>query len=151
MRVRRLIAVFVLGAGLMAFVPTSPVSAEPEVPGAPVVVIAAQNYWASGTVTTFQTTEAQVLFTQQVRPGDVILVRNMDGVLPTAQHTLTSCVSPCRTLPEASVPTPSGVFDTGFIASTGGEAQIDTAGLAPGLYEYFCRPHPWMRGAFAIQ
>jgi len=25
------------------------------------------------------------------------------------------------------------------------------ADLAPGLYTYFCRIHPWMRGAFRIE
>lgn len=134
----------------LTFVAVPVAAEEPKVPGPPALVIAAQQYLPSGTVTTFRETETIVLWTIEVRRGDVVLVRNLDPLIPSFQHTVTSCVSPCRTLAPDTIPTQSGAFDTGVIPHTGGGASFDTASLTPGTYEFFCKPHPWMRGAIAV-
>lgn len=145
--VRWTAAVFALAAlGLIV-----PANADPPaLPGPPVIVILGQQFLPSGTFTSLRATPAQVLWTQQVARGEVILVKNMEPTFPSYQHTVTACVSPCRSLPPDQTPAASDAFDTGVIAYAGGEARIDTAPLGPGLYEYFCRPHPWMRGAVFV-
>jgi plastocyanin len=72
-------------------------------------------------------------------------------------HTITACLAPCSgatgiSYPLANSPT---VFDSGELG-TGGEPTANRvtwstpANLDPGTYTYFCRIHPFMRGAFRV-
>jgi plastocyanin len=73
-----------------------------------------------------------------VTAGDVITVINRDNVL----HTATSGTGP-------SDPEMGRAFDTS-IMDAGASATIDTAGLAPGEYGYFCLIHPYMTGKLQV-
>lgn len=73
------------------------------------------------------------------------------------RHTVTSCPAPCNGDYIANYPLPDGDFDSGYLGwepTTGGKQDprwtLDTADLEPGLYTYFCRVHPWMRGALRV-
>jgi plastocyanin len=72
-------------------------------------------------------------------------------------HTITACLAPCSgatgiSYPLANSPT---VFDSGELG-TGGEPTANRVtwstpdNLDPGTYTYFCRIHPFMRGAFRV-
>lgn len=93
------------------------------------------------------------------------------------RHTVTSCKWPCNGTYVANYPLPSVGFDSGLLgnfdpvdgafgdsiaAMQDGDPEgfvhglpkadwtLDTTGMTPGLYSYFCRIHPRMRGAFEI-
>lgn len=71
-----------------------------------------------------------------VSAGDVITVFNADNVL----HTVTS----------GPPNSPDGVFDSGFV-NAGESAEIDTTGLSPAEYDYFCLVHPYMVGKLQVE
>jgi plastocyanin len=109
----------------------------------------------------------------QVARGDVLTFVN-DDVAATVRHTVTSCEWPCNGPYVANYPQPDGVFDSGKIGNfdpidgggvvtSGGplaglglaeEAEpvwdLDTSELEPGLYSFYCRVHPWMRGSLQV-
>jgi len=72
-------------------------------------------------------------------------------------HTITSCEAPCSGATGISYPLPDNdtVFDSGELG-TGGEPTAERVtwstppDLDPGTYTYFCRIHPFMRGAFRV-
>jgi plastocyanin len=77
------------------------------------------------------------------------------------RHTVTSCAWPCNGPYVANYPQPSGAFDSERMGNAdifdGGSllppkhvTWSTPADLAPGLYSYYCRLHPWMRGAFEV-
>ena len=73
------------------------------------------------------------------------------------RHSVTTCPWPCNGRYVANYPLADGVWDSGTLGYDlidGGSpnplAQTP-ADLGPGLYTYFCRIHPWMRGAFRIE
>jgi plastocyanin len=74
-----------------------------------------------------------------VKQGDRIVVDNADAM----PHTVTNGEGPSDT--------DSGtLFDTSII--NGGEsAVIDTAGIEPGTYNYYCTVHPYMTGSLTIE
>jgi plastocyanin len=93
-----------------------------------------------------------------VAPGGTITFDNLDA--PTGVgiwHTITACSAPCNgstgiAYPRADAPVQ---FDSGQLGAAGpptsGELTWTTpATLAPGTYSYFCRVHPFMRGAFRV-
>lgn len=95
-----------------------------------------------------------------VEPGQTIEFDNSpDAPLENGiWHTITSCKAPCTGETGVSYPLADGevVFDSGQL----GEAGAPTAGrltwetpadLTPGTYTYFCRVHPFMRGAFRVE
>jgi plastocyanin len=90
-----------------------------------------------------------------VRRGTQLRFVNAD-LAAYIRHTVTSCPEPCNGPYVANYPLPDGFFDSGFLGyepTTGGGSPVwtlDTTGLQPGRYTYFCRVHPWMRGAFAL-
>jgi plastocyanin len=43
-----------------------------------------------------------------------------------------------------------GFGPTGYTAATNRADWFTPAGLRPGTYAYFCRVHPFMRGAFRV-
>src|SRR5690606_35959461 len=72
-------------------------------------------------------------------------------------HTITSCKAPCNGATGIAYPLADAEvqFDSGQL----GDAGQPTAGrltwetptdLEPGTYTYFCRVHPFMRGAFRV-
>jgi cytochrome c oxidase subunit 2 len=77
--------------------------------------------------------------TLTVKKGDVITVTNDD----TAPHTATSGTGP-------EDPNSAKLFDTSIIMA-GDTAQIDTASLEPGDYNYHCTVHPFMKGTITVQ
>ena len=76
-------------------------------------------------------------------------------------HTVTACKDPCTGSTGISYPLANGpvTFDSGELgygpsgftaASNKDEWVLQTSKLAPGTYTFFCRIHPFMRGAFRI-
>jgi hypothetical protein len=71
-------------------------------------------------------------------------------------HTVTSCQFPCSRDTGISYPLANGVgnYDSGQLGF--GTPAVNSLtwntpkGLKPGLYTYFCRIHPFMRGAFRV-
>jgi plastocyanin len=73
-------------------------------------------------------------------------------------HSITSCKAPCnrRTgiaypIANGGVPFESGTLGTGGPQTTGRLAWQTPSNLSPGTYTYFCRIHPFMRGAFRVK
>jgi plastocyanin len=94
-----------------------------------------------------------------VRPGQPLNFVNLDAGLGI-YHTITACRAPCSSTYGASYPLANGTadFDSGQLGigppGLTAAAQRVTwqtpTSLAPGTYTFFCRIHPWMRGAFRI-
>jgi plastocyanin len=95
-----------------------------------------------------------------VRPGSSLRFVNRDarrGIL----HTITSCKAPCNRTTGIAYPLADGPvrFDSGNLgfgpAGLTAAAQRDRwrtpRDLRPGTYTYFCRVHPFMRGAFRVR
>jgi plastocyanin len=72
------------------------------------------------------------------------------------RHSVTTCAWPCNGLYVANYPLADGIWDSttlGYDAIDGGNPNplAETPkDLAVGKYSYFCRIHPWMRGAFEV-
>ena len=73
------------------------------------------------------------------------------------RHTVTTCQWPCNGPYVANYPLADGRWDSGVMgydpidkgsASPVSETKKE---LGPGTYTYFCRIHPWMRGAFRVK
>ena len=94
-----------------------------------------------------------------VDPGQSLTFTNIDaaGSIP---HTVTACKAPCNGSTGISYPLANGPhqFDSGQLdyGPPGGTAASQRtswstpANLPPGTYTYFCRVHPFMRGAFRV-
>jgi hypothetical protein len=75
-------------------------------------------------------------------------------------HTVTACRRPCNLSTGASYPLADGPTDfdsgelgfgpPGFTAASNRASWRTPAGLTPGTYSFFCRIHPFMRGAFRV-
>jgi plastocyanin len=75
-------------------------------------------------------------------------------------HTITSCKAPCNRTTGVAYPIANGreVFDSGelgrglvgFTPAANRVTWKTPSDLAPGTYTYFCRVHPFMRGAFRV-
>jgi plastocyanin len=92
-----------------------------------------------------------------VAPGQALTFINNDGV-DRIYHTVTSCKAPCNGLTGVAYPLAGGQnrFDSGQLAMGGvPTANRITWGtptyLKQGTYNYFCRVHPFMRGAFRVK
>jgi hypothetical protein len=72
------------------------------------------------------------------------------------RHTATTCQWPCNGQYVANYPFPDGAWDSGVMGYDvvdGGNTNPTAstpADLPAGKYSYFCRIHPWMRGAFEV-
>jgi plastocyanin len=94
-----------------------------------------------------------------VRRGRSITFVNKDARRDVF-HTITSCRAPCNRTTGIAYPLANGgaTFDSGELgfgpAGATPAANRDTwstpRNLAPGTYTYFCRVHPFMRGAFRV-
>ena len=95
-----------------------------------------------------------------IAPGQRLTFDNEDA---SAQifHTITACRAPCNRSTGISYPLANGPvdFDSGELGY--GPGGLTAAGqryewkaptnLKPGTYTYFCRVHPYMRGAFRVK
>jgi plastocyanin len=95
-----------------------------------------------------------------VDPGNPLTFVNFDAAAQVP-HTITSCREPCNRTTGISYPLADGdvQFDSGQLGygtpEFGAFAQRDDwrtpDNLDPGTYTYFCRVHPYMRGAFRVR
>lgn len=91
----------------------------------------------------------------RVPEGTPMTFLNLDQLL-NIRHTITTCKWPCNGPYVANYPLPDGVWDSdvmGYDLIDGGTLNplaSTPSNLRPGKYAYFCRIHPWMRGAFEV-
>ncbi|HLF70231.1 MAG TPA: hypothetical protein VI541_04675 [Actinomycetota bacterium] len=94
----------------------------------------------------------------QVKQGSSIRFINEDAAL-VIRHSVTSCPFPCNGPYVANYPLPDGVFEShvlGNIDPINGapdNTKFDwktPTDLSVGVYSYFCRIHPTMRGVFEV-
>jgi plastocyanin len=93
-----------------------------------------------------------------IKQGQSITFKNLDApLLNGIWHTITDCEEPCDGSTGIAYPLANGkiIFDSGEL----GEGAPPAAGRVtwstptdqpPGTYTYFCRIHPFMRGAFRV-
>ena len=101
-----------------------------------------------------------------VEPGKSLTFRNLDATPSfNAFHTITGCANPCTQTTGVAFPVADGPvsFDSGELGFNGNDgglpvepaADRDTwttpKDLPAGTYSYFCRVHPFMRGAFRVE
>lgn len=91
----------------------------------------------------------------RVQKGKSLTFLNVDQVL-NIRHTITTCAWPCNGRYVANYPFADGVWDSttlGYDLIDGGNPNPiakTPPTLDAGKYAYFCRIHPWMRGAFEV-
>ena len=96
-----------------------------------------------------------------VAPGEKVTFANADAAAQVF-HTVTACAYPCNGTPGISYPLADGAVDFDSLelgvgppiitaASNRVTYALDTAGMSSGTYTYFCRVHPFMRGAFRVE
>jgi plastocyanin len=94
-----------------------------------------------------------------VAPGQPLQFVNRDAAR-NIFHTITGCRLPCTAVTGIAFPLADGtVFDSGelgfgppaFTPAANRVTWQTPANLAPGTYAYFCRVHPFMRGAFRVK
>ncbi|MFL5845235.1 MAG: hypothetical protein ACJ762_11115 [Solirubrobacteraceae bacterium] len=98
-----------------------------------------------------------------IPPGGTLKFTNQDAFLPENGgifHTITACKLPCNGSAGIGYPLANGPvdFDSGQLgfgpglgtAAANRESWTTPATLKPGTYSYFCRVHPFMRGAFRV-
>ena len=94
-----------------------------------------------------------------IRPGQTLRFVNRDAKR-NIFHTITSCKAPCNGATGIAYPLANGPvrFDSGNLGF-GPEGRTAAAQriswrtpkkIRPGTYTYFCRVHPFMRGAFRV-
>jgi plastocyanin len=96
----------------------------------------------------------------EVAPGQSLTFVNRDAAR-TIYHTITACRAPCNRTTGIAYPLADGAVDfdsgelgfgpEGFTAAANRDTWSTPATLGPGTYTYFCRVHPFMRGAFRVR
>ncbi len=101
-----------------------------------------------------------------IQPGQTLTFRNDDAIPSVnAFHTITACQDPCTGRTGIAYPIANGpvTFDSGELGFNGNQGSIGNApaanrdtwktpqDLPSGTYTYFCRIHPFMRGAFRVE
>jgi len=96
----------------------------------------------------------------QVRAGRGLRFVNRDAKR-TIYHTITACRAPCNRSTGIAYPLADGKVDfdsgelgfgpEGFTAAANRATWTTPKGLKAGTYTYFCRVHPFMRGAFEVE
>ncbi len=95
-----------------------------------------------------------------VKPGQQLRFVNRDAD-DNVMHSITSCKAPCNKATGIAYPLANGPvrFDSGNLgfgpelltAAANRDSWKTPKDLRPGTYTYFCRVHPFMRGAFRVQ
>ena len=105
-----------------------------------------------------------------IQPGQTLTFHNSDAVPSVndpygAFHTITACKDPCNGTTGIAYPIANGpvTFDSGELGHNGNGGSFGGApasgtdswktpsNLPSGTYTYFCRIHPFMRGAFRVE
>jgi plastocyanin len=102
-----------------------------------------------------------------IRPGRTVTFTNLDAPFGSpdteqAWHSITSCKAPCNRGPGIGYPLASGrvKFDSGQLGfGTGTSTEVTTGTntfttpplTKKGVYTYFCRIHPFMRGSVRVK
>jgi plastocyanin len=96
----------------------------------------------------------------RVRAGRRLTFVNRDAG-STIYHTITACRAPCNRTTGIAYPLADGKVDfdsgelgfgpAGFTAAANRASWKTPKRLAAGTYTYFCRVHPFMRGAFKVK
>jgi plastocyanin len=115
---------------------------------------------------TYQADPSAGLSVPTIEPGQTLTFHNSDAVPSVnAFHTITACKDPCTGRTGIAYPIANGpvTFDSGELGFNGNNGSLvgapasgtDTwktpADLPTGTYTYFCRIHPFMRGAFRVE
>jgi hypothetical protein len=92
--------------------------------------------------------------------GSALTFNNLEWA-PQIFHTITACRAPCNASTGISYPLADGPVDfdsgqlgygpTGLTAAANRDSWTAPADLGAGTYTYFCRVHPYMRGAFRVR
>ncbi|MEP6624342.1 MAG: hypothetical protein ABJC79_07850 [Acidimicrobiia bacterium] len=94
-----------------------------------------------------------------IKAGGTVTFTNLDAPAfgDGTWHSITSCAAPCNQTTGVAYPLADGPieFDSGQLGNfgepTAGRLSWTTpADLPPGTYNFFCRVHPFMRGAFRV-
>ena len=92
-----------------------------------------------------------------VAQGQSITFDNLDADGQEVWHSITSCKAPCTAttgvaypLADANISFDSGQLGDGARPRSGTDTWSTPADLPVGTYTYFCRVHPFMRGAFRV-
>ena len=93
-----------------------------------------------------------------IKQGQSITFNNLDAPKDNGiWHTITDCAAPCDGASGIAYPLANGpiVFDSGELGMGGPPASgtvtwSTPTNLPPGTYTYWCRIHPFMRGAFRV-
>ena len=93
-----------------------------------------------------------------IRPGQALTFRDAGDNAKRIYHSITSCKPPCNGATGIAYPIADGdvQFESGTLGSanppaTGALQWTTPSNLTPGTYTYFCRIHPFMRGAFRVK
>jgi hypothetical protein len=93
-----------------------------------------------------------------IRPGQSLTFRDAGDDAKGIYHSITSCKPPCNGATGIAYPLADGdvQFESGTLGSanppaTGALQWTTPSNLGPGTYTYFCRIHPFMRGAFRVK
>jgi plastocyanin len=96
----------------------------------------------------------------EVSPGQSLTFVNRDAAR-TIYHTVTACKAPCNRTTGIAYPLADGPveFDSGelgfgpagFTPAANRDTWSTPSTLGAGTYTYFCRVHPFMRGAFRVK
>ena len=80
-----------------------------------------------------------------IKQGETIVFDNPAGNF--RPHTVTSIT--WAGMPAMRELTSGSLYDSGNVA-VGSSYTLETGGLAPGQYTYYCALHPWMVGTFTV-
>jgi plastocyanin len=96
-----------------------------------------------------------------IRPGQSLTFENTDWAPLQIYHTITACAEPCNKRGGIGFPLADGKveFDSGNLGGQqqfapnfdSGKTWTTPTNLKAGTYTYFCRIHPFMRGAFKVE
>jgi plastocyanin len=93
-----------------------------------------------------------------IRAGQSLTFRDAGDNAKEIYHSITSCKPPCNAstgiaypIADGNVQFESGTLGTASPPATGALQWTTPSNLSPGTYTYFCRIHPFMRGAFRVK
>jgi plastocyanin len=99
----------------------------------------------------------KLTFDNDDAPASVSGVGQPSGGNLPIYHTITACKAPCTKSTGIAYPLADGktTFDSGELGyggppAAGRNTWQTPRDLKPGTYTYFCRIHPFMRGAFRV-